>query len=69
VDHHVKINRETYPHIVYRLAGLAQRIAVAARVYIRFGVDEMRFDVPQAVVAFIALAFDGAFVDGFAGRG
>jgi hypothetical protein len=52
---------------MHRLAGLAHLAAVAPRVRHGLGVDQMRFDVPQAVFALIACALDVADVYGFAG--
>jgi hypothetical protein len=37
--------------------------------HISLGVDEVAFDIPQAVLAFVALAFDGAGVFERAGGG
>ena len=68
-DHHIEINGQAYPHIMHGLAGLTNCVAVAPCVYIRFGIDQMCFDVPQAVVAFVAYALDGARVHGLTGLG
>ena len=67
VDDHVQIDRESDPHVMDRVAGLTRRLAAAARMHHSFGIDEVRFDIPQAVLALVADAIDGAFVDGFAG--
>ncbi len=67
VNQHVKINGKAYPHIMHGLTGLTRLAAMASRMDRGFGIYQMRFNIPQAVVAFVAFAFDGAGVDGCAG--
>jgi hypothetical protein len=42
---------------------------MATRVEMRLGIDQVSFDVPKTVVAFVAMALDGAGVQQFAGNG
>ena len=63
----IEIDGEAYPHVMHGLARLTYRVALVPLMYIRFGVYQMRFDIPQAVFALVADAFDGAGVDGFTG--
>src|SRR5690349_14697454 len=62
VYQHVEVYREPQPHVVHRLAGLAIGSAVAPRMRIGLGIAELRFDIPQAVLALVAFAFDCARV-------
>jgi hypothetical protein len=52
-----------------RLARLARAAALAAAVHHALGVGQVRFDVPESVLALVALALDGAGVDQLARRG
>jgi hypothetical protein len=36
---------------------------------VRLGIDQVRLDVPQTILAFVASALDGAGVQQFAGNG
>ena len=60
VHDQVEIHRQPDPHLMQRLAG--RNHAVVGRDRVGLGVDEMAFDVPEAVVTEIATAFDGTGV-------
>jgi len=69
VDRHVEVDGDPEPHVVHRLAGPALAPAVAARVEVALGIQEVRLNVPQAIFAFVTFAFDGALVHQRAGSG
>jgi len=62
----IRVYRESDPHLVQGFArsNLAAASIVAGYV-IRLRIDEMTFDIPQAIVTEIAAAFDTAGVHWF----
>jgi hypothetical protein len=62
VNQQIEIDRDAQPHVVNRFSGLTIGAAIASRMRVCLGVDELRFDIPQAVFALVAFALDGASV-------